>query len=221
MRRDADPDELVLAGGGAQPLEADGGGVRVGAEHLEEDDRPQAELPAGGRGGARVAVVGGGGDPGAERVGGAGAGDREHLVELEQVLPPDVRLDPRPERLPVAEAGIDRVLEVRVRVDEAGHDRGVREVALAAPPGHLDDTPVLVAHDPALDRRPADGQHPVGADGCHVPNVAAVARRALRRSSSTLAQIEASYRMSSGIVSSVVVTGSTPGRATPTQQTTK
>ena len=66
------------------------------------------------------------------------------------------------ERQPVAEAGVDRVLEVRVRVDEARQDRRVGEVALGATGPHLDDSPVLVADEPAFDRRPVDRQHPVG-----------------------------------------------------------
>ncbi len=104
-------------------------------------------------------------------------------------------LDPGPERLAVAEAGVDRVLEVRVRVDEAGHDRRVGVVALGAARRHLDDPAALEAHEPALDRRPVDGQHPVGRDSsvhvlaAHVVPAAAVARAA-RRSSSTESQID-------------------------------
>ena len=48
--------------------------------------------------------------------------------KLDPALPLDVQRDPRPEREPVAEARIGRVLEVRVRVDEAGEDHRVREV---------------------------------------------------------------------------------------------
>ena len=45
--------------------------------------------------------------------------------------------------------------------------------------------------------------------------------RAERRSSSTESQIEPSKRIGSGIVSTNVVTGSTPGSATPMQATMK
>src|SRR5581483_3641272 len=114
------------------------------------------------------------------------------------------------------------VFEMRVRVHEAGENRGAVEVPFRAARADLDDPFALVADEALLDRRPVDGQHPVGRDFfqcCGSSGAEAV--RSLRRSRSTDAQIDASYSTSSGIVSSVVVTGSTPGSATPTQQTTK
>ena len=63
------------------------------------------------------------GDPGGEALGRAEPRDRLHLPGLDPGFPLDVDQDPRSERQPVAEARVHRVLEVRVRVDEAGKDR--------------------------------------------------------------------------------------------------
>src|SRR5262249_16225114 len=156
------------------------------------------------------AVVGCRGDPGGERVEDTPACDREHARRVEPVLPVDVGAYPRPERLAVAEARVDGVLEVRVRVDESRDDRPVLEMALGACLRHLYDRAVLEADEPALERLPVDGQHPVRGDLGQVATGSAL--RAARRSSSTAAQIEPSYSTRSGIASSVVVTGSTPGR---------
>jgi hypothetical protein len=76
-----------------------------------------------------------------------------------------VRREPRRERLTVAERGVDGVLEVRVRVDEARQDRGSREVLAAAElvarPDRLD--PAVADGDGAVaDGRALDGQDPVG-----------------------------------------------------------
>ena len=96
MRGDADPDELSAGEAGGEALEALFGLADVGAEDLEVDDRTQAELVRGPRGGTREAEVGRRGDPGAERVGGAPAGDREHLVGAEAPLALDVGRKPFP-----------------------------------------------------------------------------------------------------------------------------
>ncbi len=98
-----------------------------------------------------------------------------------------------PNGIAVAEAGVDRVLEVRVRVDEAGQDRRVREVALGAAGADLDDPAVLEAHDGRLRsaaRRPGSTQSAETAES-RAERVRR-RRRSARRSSSTEAQIEAS-----------------------------
>ena len=192
MRRDADPDERRLLDVCAllRPLPLRVG--RVDGEDLEVDDRPQPGVRRGARGRAGEAVVGDGRDARAQRLERAEPGDREHVLRVELRLARDVRPDPRAERQPVAEAGVVRVLEVRVRVHEAGHDRRLGEVTLGAAGADLDDPPVLVADDAAFDRRPVDREDPVRRyRRGHVPT-GYVARRSARRSSSTDAQIDAS-----------------------------
>jgi hypothetical protein len=162
MRGDADAHELGLLHPRALLLELARGFGGIQREHLEVDDRPQPQLRCGGRRRPGEAVVGGRRNPGAQRFEDAEAGDRGHFARLETVLPVDVRGDPRPERLPVAEAGVHRVLEVRVRIDEARDDRRIRVVPFCAASGDLDDRAVLVTDEAAFDRRPVDGQHPVG-----------------------------------------------------------
>ena len=51
-----------------------------------------------------------------------------------------------PNDSPVAEAGVDGVLEVRVRVDEPRQDHRAVVVALGAPAADLDDAAVLPGH---------------------------------------------------------------------------
>ena len=55
--------------------------------------------------------------------------DRRHVVEVEHVLALNVHPDPGHERKPVAETRVDGVLEVRVRVHEAGDDHAARRGA--------------------------------------------------------------------------------------------
>ena len=138
------------------------------------------------------AVVGDGRHAGAQRLERAEPCDREHVLGAKASLARDVRPDPRAERQPVAEAGVVGVLEMRVRVHEARHDRRVGEVPVGAAGADLDDPSVLEADDAALDRRPVDREHPVRRyRRGHVPT-GYVARRSARRSSSTEAQIDAS-----------------------------
>ena len=71
----------------------------------------------------------------------------------------------RREGEPVAEAGVDGVLEVRVRVDEAGDDhraRVMRPGAELVDGADRGDAPVLDRDGAPLDRRALDGKHPVG-----------------------------------------------------------
>ena len=157
VRRDADPHEVGLLDERALLVELALGVRGIVREHLEVHGRPQPQLCGGGRRGPGEAVVGGGRDPGAQRLEDAEAGDRDHVVAFEPVLSLDVRGDPRAECLAVSEPGVRRVLEVRVRVDEARHDRRVCVMAIGVAPRHLDDCAALVADKPALDRRPVDG----------------------------------------------------------------
>ena len=125
VRRDTEPDAVGERAGDAVAVRREARRHLLGAraEHLEVDDRAQAELGARGRGGAGVARVADGRDPRREALRDAEPCDRLHLVEREPGLALDVVREPRAEREPVAEARVDRVLEVRVRVDEARQDR--------------------------------------------------------------------------------------------------
>ena len=78
--------------------------------------------------------------------------------------------EPGPERLPVAEARVDGVLEVRVGVDEARDDDAVREpLALAELAGGADggDTTALEGDGTPLDRGAGDREHPVRGEDSH------------------------------------------------------
>ena len=79
MRRDADGDERCLLDERALLLELPARVLGIVGEHLEIDRCAQAELGGGDRAGAGEAVVRRGRDPGAQRVGDAQAGDRDHV----------------------------------------------------------------------------------------------------------------------------------------------
>ena len=135
--------------------------------------------------------------PEARALGGAEARDRDHVVEVEPPLAGHVQLEPGRELQPVAEARIDRVLEVRVRVHEAGRDH--RAGVVLAGPELVDradggDPAVLDRDGASLYRRSLDGEHPVcGDDRAHdSPMLATSACRAARRSVSTQSQIVSS-----------------------------
>src|SRR5262249_62307586 len=115
VRRDAGANSLRqrLLDPLAQVLEVlERGGVL--AEHLQVDDRAQAELGAGGRGSAGEAAIADGRDPGAETLGRAGPGDLEHLLLGEELLARDVQSDPGREGEAVPEPDIRGVLEMGV-----------------------------------------------------------------------------------------------------------
>ena len=91
-------------------------------------------------------------------------GDVLHVLEVDARLALDVEADPVAEGQPVAEAGVDRVLEMGVRVDEARDDGRVGEAPALAELGggpDGDDPAVLDRHGSVGDGRPGDGQHPV------------------------------------------------------------
>ena len=106
-----------------------GAGAQVGpvAEPLDVDDRAQAGLGRGVGDRPRVAAVGDRRHARAEAGGRARAGLLERVVGPGGGLAPDVVLDPRPERHPVAEPAHRRVLEVRVGVHEARQDHRALE----------------------------------------------------------------------------------------------
>ena len=140
----------------------------------------------------------------------------------ERPLARDVEPEPVAEHAAVAEPRVDRVLEMRVRVDEARKDQRVVVVALGAARGDLDDAPVFPGDVSVLQWRAVDREHPVGGDGRHVSTAVPLVRiRALLRSRRTESQIEHSNRITSGSVSKKTVTGSTPGSATARQTTRK
>ena len=96
---------------------------RICAEDLEVDGGAQAELRAGHRGRAAVAAVADGRHAGREALRGSEPRDVDVLVPADPRLALDVQGDPLGEVAePVAEACVHRVLEVRVRVDEARDD---------------------------------------------------------------------------------------------------
>ena len=199
VRRDAAPHPVGQGrlDPGADLVEARERGGRVAPEHLDVDDRAQPEVGAGDRRGAGVARVADGGDSRREALCRAEAGDRVHVVQPDPRLALDVELEPGRELEPVAEARVDRVLEVRVRVHEARHDhRAGMVLALAELVDRADrgDAAVLDRHGASLDRRALDGQHPVcGDDRAHdSPMLATSACRAARLSVSTQSQIVSS-----------------------------
>ena len=138
--------------------------VRIRAEDLQVDDRAQSELGARVRACAREGGVADGRDPGGEALRGPEPGDRLRLLAADPRLALDVEPEPGRERPAVAEAGVDRVLEVGVGVDEPREDRGVREVLPRAELRDRSDRRDPVAldrHGAVLDRCPLDGQNPV------------------------------------------------------------
>ena len=125
MWRDAEPNAVPERGcnvftDALEPLQ-------IGPEDLEIHDCSEAEIGTGGRRRAAEAAVPDRGDPRPEALERAQPGDRLHLLELDPALPLDVQRDPGPEREPVAEAGVGRVLEMRMGVHEAGEDHCIRE----------------------------------------------------------------------------------------------
>src|SRR5712691_11007719 len=110
MRGDAEPDKIARFE--ALALKGFERGGRVVAEGLQIDDRAQPQRGACLRRGAGEARVTGCRDPGREALRGAEPGDGEVIDSLQPPLSLDVRGDPGNERESVADARIDRVLEV-------------------------------------------------------------------------------------------------------------
>ena len=104
----------------------------VRAEDLQEHDRCEPCL--GGCLGRRAgeAAVADRRDARPEALPGPDRGDRAHLVEVEPLLAADVQPDPGYERQPIAEPGVQRVLEMRMAVDEPwGDDAPLEPLALS------------------------------------------------------------------------------------------
>ena len=191
VRRDAEPDAVGERAGDALAVRLEARlELLVGRpEDLEVDDRAQAERVAGARGRADEAAVADRRDPRGQALGGAEPGDRLHVLEADPRLPLDVDQDPRRERQPVAEARVHRVLEVRVRVDEAGEDDGVRVLDAApelVPRADRRDAAVLDRDRAVADRRPGDRQHPVRREDRAHRRVAARRRIELCRACATV-----------------------------------
>ena len=142
--------------------------LRVGAERLEVDDRAQPEVGAGDRGRAAEGAVADRGHARAQRLGRAEPRDRDVLVEADPALALHVARDPgREVGEAVAEAAVDRVLDVRVRVDEPRQDRAALVARAGAELGRRADrrdAAVLDRHRAVLDRRALDRQDPVGGE---------------------------------------------------------
>ena len=156
--------------------------------------RAEAELGARYSGSAAVAAVADGRDAGRETLGGPQARDVDVLVEADPRLPLDVPGDPLGEVVEaVAKAAVDGVLEVRMRVDEAGKDDRIVVVLSSAQlfrRSDGDDPAVLELDGTALDRVAVDREHPVGRDDHGVSML--VSTRTARRSTNTDNQIEPS-----------------------------
>ena len=146
---------------------------------------------------------------------------------VEPCLALDVQGDPfREVAEPVAEAPVHRVLEMRVRVHEPGHDDGVVVArAFAEIIGLTDggDASALDHDGAGLDRGSCDGKNPIGGENSSHGSVTLLtgSGRGARRSISTASQIDPSYNTISGTASSVVVTGSIPGSSTAMTATMK
>ena len=115
-----------------------------GAEDLEVDRSPEAEVGACGRGSAAEAAVADRRDTGAQALERTEAGDRLHVLEVDPRLALDMKADPVGEPEPVAEPCVYVVLEVRVRVHEAGEDHGVVVVHVASPSSSRRPTAAIV-----------------------------------------------------------------------------
>ena len=138
----------------------------------------------------------------------------------------DVDVEPGPERQPVAEPSVARVLEVRVEVDEVrararsppGRSTvafGCAAITAAAGPTST-IAPSATAHGTVSDGIRVDRDDPVGAQHERPAHEAPAtgsfsAARPRRTSISRATQIDASYSTSSGRNSSSIETGSTPG----------
>ncbi len=124
--------------------------------------RPRSAQASRGR--AAEAAIAHRGDARAEALERSQPGDVLHVLEVDARLALDVEADPVSEGQPVAEACVERVLEVGVRVDEARDDGRVGEAPALAelcrgPDG--EDPAVLDRHGSVGDGRPGNGQHPV------------------------------------------------------------
>ncbi len=129
------------------------------AEHLDRNQATKAELRRSHRRHAAKACVRDRRDSGPKALGRSQTCDREELVRSDTRLALDVGPEPGSERLPVPEAGVDRVLEVRVGVDEPRDDDAVRKALPLAELGggaDGDDAPAFEGDGTPLDRGACD-----------------------------------------------------------------
>ena len=181
-------------------------GESVGAEDLEVDRSLEPEIRAGRRGGAAEAAVADRRDSGPQAVERPQSRDRLHVLEVDPQLALDVQPDPVREREPVAEPGVDVVLEVRVGVDEAGEDHRLG-VVLVARRGlrafrRRRSAPSSIATAPSRIGGPSTGTTQSAEMTSHESSASAKSSsqpRFQRRSMKTESQIDISKRMSSGI----------------------
>ena len=136
------------------------------AEPLQVDDRAQPGLTGRPCDRAGVAAVRDGRDAAGQAGRRSGPGLVEQVGLGLSVLAADVVGDPGRERHPVAEPCHGGVLEVRVRVHEAGQDHRVREsLVLAAVRGPDGDDAAVLDLDLAVgDRRAVHRDDPVGCE---------------------------------------------------------
>src|SRR2546426_11049804 len=138
---------------------------RIGAEDLEIDGGAEAEFGTGDGSCTAVAAVADGRDARGETLCGSELRDVDVPSPVDPRLALDVQGDPfREVTEPVAEAPVHRVLEMRVRVHEPGHDDGVVVARSFAELFRRSDCcdAVVLDHDGAgLDRRALYGNKPI------------------------------------------------------------
>ncbi len=136
----------------------------VGAEDLEIHDRAQSELGTRCCRRAAEAAVADGRDSRAKALQGSVSGDRVRGLLVDPPLPFDVQAEPGCEVEAIAEAGVHRVLDVAVGVDEARQDDCLRVVLVTTELGdrpHGGDQAVFDRYRSSGDRRSLDRDHPV------------------------------------------------------------
>ena len=133
----------------------------VAAEDLEVDDARRPSSCQRERCGAGEARVADRRDARAEALGRSEPSDRDVVVPAEPRLSRDVVGEPLAKAKTVAEAAVDRVLEVAMRVDEAGEDDAPGVVS-PAPSSSAGPTaamqPILYGDGAVRDRWALDGR---------------------------------------------------------------
>ncbi len=169
---------------------------RVRAEHFLVRDPAHSHLEHRAERGARVVRVGVRRNPGQQPFGDTEACGVDERFRRERLTARAREAeDPRAEVEVLQKPAHHGELEMRVRVDEPGHERDVAEVDVGAvgrtaPFADVRDAPVVLDHRTVRDRRTGDRQHPP----CVVPDHVGHASRAYgsNRSSSRAPQWRAS-----------------------------